>query len=417
MAADEGSKPANADSGAASTRDPRSYTAEEPGADGKGADGASKGSGDKDDAQGDGADGKAKKKGLLQRPVTLVILILVVLGLLIGAVLFWLHARNFESTDDAFVDTHLVRLAPQISGRVLRVLVEDNQRVTAGQAVIQIDPRDQQAQLSQAQSQKAQAQAQIAQAEATLVQNAAQVKVSAATYTQNLAQAQSSAAQATEAARDLIRYRTLKGVNAGAVSQQQIDQAESQAQSTAAQREAAVHQAAAAKNQIDATAAQAATARAQIAAGRAQEANADAQIRTAQYNLGYTMVYAPEAGTVAQRTIAIGNYVNPGAQIMAIVPLRTWITANFKETQLANMRAGQPATVHVDACPDADIHGHVDSIQRGSGQAFGLLPPENATGNFVKVVQRVPVKIVLDNVPRECPLGPGLSVEPKVRVR
>ncbi|WP_174301151.1 HlyD family secretion protein, partial [Caulobacter sp. S45] len=101
---------------------------------------------------------------------------------------------------------------------------------------------------------------------------------------------------------------------------------------------------------------------------------------------------------------------------MAIVPLRTWITANFKETQLAHMRAGQTATVHVDACPDAQITGHVDSIQRGSGQAFGLLPPENATGNFVKVVQRVPVKIVLDGAPKDCPLGPGLSVEPKVRI-
>ena len=280
-----------------------------------------------------------------------------------------------------------------------------------------IDPRDQQAQLSQAEAQKANAQAQIAQAQATLEQNAAQVKVTQATYTQNLAQAQSSAAQATEAARDLIRYQTLKGVNPGAVSQQQLDQAESQAQSMAAQREASARQAVAARNQIAATAAQAQTARAQIAAGHAQEANADAQIRTAQDNLAYTMVYAPEAGTVAQRTVAIGNYVNPGAQIMAIVPLRTWITANFKETQLAHMRAGQPVTVHVDACPDAAIRGHVDSIQRGSGQAFGLLPPENATGNFVKVVQRVPVKIVLDNAPRDCPLGPGLSVEPKVRVR
>ena len=417
MAADEGSKPAGADGGAAPTRDPRSYTAEDQGSDGgrgdKGDGGAEADADDKADQDGD----RPKGKGLLQRPVTLAILIVGVLALLIGSVLFWLHARNFESTDDAFVDTHLVRLAPQISGRVLKVLVEDNQRVASGQPVIQIDPRDQQAQLSQAQAQKSNAEAQIAQAQATLEQNAAQVKVSQATYTQNLAQAQSSAAQATEAARDLIRYQTLKGVNPGAVSQQQLDQAESQAQSMAAQREAAVRQAAAARNQIAATAAQAQTARAQIAAGHAQEASADAQIRTAQDNLGYTMVYAPEAGTVAQRTIAIGNYVNPGAQIMAIVPLRTWITANFKETQLAHMRPGQAVTVHVDACPDAKITGHVDSIQRGSGQAFGLLPPENATGNFVKVVQRVPVKIVLDNAPRDCPLGPGLSVEPKVRVR
>ena len=409
MAADEGAKGNGAEAGVPSTRDPRSYTAE---ADEVSEQGGAEDKGGKDDKKDGG-----KKKGLLQRPVTLVVLIVVVLALVIGAVLFWLHARQFESTDDAFVDTHLVRLAPQISGRVLKVLVEDNQRVKAGQPVLQIDARDQQAQLSQAQAQKANAQAQIAQAQATLDQNAAQVRVAEATYRQNLAQAASSAAQATNSARDLIRYQTLKGLNPTAVSQQQLDQAQATAQSNAAQREAADRQAVAARRQITATAAQSAAARAQIAAGQAQVAASDAQIRTSQNNLGYTTVYAPEAGTVAQRTIAIGNYVNPGTQIMAIVPLRTWITANFKETQLAHMRAGQSATVHVDACPDAKITGHVDSIQRGSGQAFGLLPPENATGNFVKVVQRVPVKIVLDNAPMDCPLGPGLSVEPKVRVR
>ncbi len=411
MAADQGAQDKGPDGGAPSTRDPRSYTAE---ADEGGGKGGPEDSGDKGSPKDE--EKEPKKKGLLQRPVTLILLIVLVLAAVIGAIAFFIHASHFESTDDAFVDTHLVRLAPQISGRVLKVLVEDNQRVEAGQAVIQIDPRDQQAQLSQAEAQKANAQAQIAQAQATLDQNAAQVRVAQATYTQNLAQAASAAATATNSARDLVRYQTLKGVNPSAVSQQQLDQAQSMAQGNAAQREAADRQTVAAQRQITATAAQADAAKAQIAAGQAQVGAADAQIRTAKDNLGYTMVYAPEAGTVAQRTIAIGNYVNPGAQIMAIVPLRTWITANFKETQLAHMRAGQIATVHVDACPQAEITGHVDSIQRGSGQAFGLLPPENATGNFVKVVQRVPVKIVLDNAPKDCPLGPGLSVEPKVRV-
>ena len=412
MAADDTS-PGGADAGGSKpTHDPRSYTAEDDQASGKGQDGSDDGDSDNGD-KGE----KKKKKGLTQRPVTLVLLIVGVLVVLVGGLLYYLHARNFQSTDDAFVDTHLVRLAPRISGRVSRVLVEDNQRVQAGQPVLEIDPQDQQAQLSQAQAQKSQAEAQIAQAQATLTQNGAQLKVSRATYAQNLSQAASSAAQATNAARDLVRYQTLKGLNPTAVSQQQLDQAEAQAQSTSAQRDAGDRMALAAKNQIDATGAQAGATRAMIAAGRAQEANADAQIRTAQLNLGYTTVYAPEAGTVAQRSIAIGAYVTPGAEIMAIVPLRTWITANFKETQLANMRVGQPVTVHVDACPASDIVGHVDSIQRGSGQAFGILPPENATGNFVKVVQRVPVKIILDNVPRDCPLGPGLSVEPKVRVR
>jgi membrane fusion protein, multidrug efflux system len=416
MAAEEGSA-GGADDGGAPTRDPRSYTAEggetppsEKGSDKqKEPDKGGNGGKGKDDGKG------GKRKG--PNPVTLVIVALVVLVLLILGVMYWLHARQFQSTDDAFVDTHLVRLAPRISGRVAEVLVEDNQNVTAGQVVVRIDSRDQQASLDQAQAQKAQAQAQIAQAQATLQQNAAQVRVAAATYTQNLAQAASSAAQATNAARDLVRYQTLKAVNPVAVSQQQLDQAQSQAQSTAANRDAALRQADAARRQITATQAQAGTARAQIAAGEAQVAAADAQIRSAQLQLSYTDVKAPEAGTVAQRSVAIGNYVNAGAQVMAIVPLHTWVTANFKETQLAHMRAGQPVTVHVDACPDVDLTGHVDSIQHGSGQAFGLLPPENATGNFVKVVQRVPVKILIDHAPPDCPLGPGLSVEPKVRVR
>jgi membrane fusion protein, multidrug efflux system len=418
MAAEEGSEH-GAEDGGSPTKDPRSYTAESEDSpnSGKGAE-KGKGKGDDSDKGGDGKDGdkgRGKRKG--PNPITLVILSLVVVILLVLGIIYWLHARQFQSTDDAFVDTHLVRLAPRISGRVEEVLVEDNQNVSAGQVVIRIDSRDQQASLDQAQAQKAQAEAQIAQAQATLDQNAAQVRVAEATYTQNLAQAASSAAQATNAARDLVRYQTLKGVNPVAVSQQQLDQAQSQAQSTAANRDAALRQADAARRQIAATQAQAGTARAQIAAGQAQVAAADAQIRSAQLQLSYTDVKAPEAGTVAQRSVAIGNYVNAGAQIMAIVPLRTWITANFKETQLAHMRAGQPATVHVDACPDADLNGHVDSIQHGSGQAFGLLPPENATGNFVKVVQRVPVKILIDHTPPDCPLGPGLSVEPKVKVR
>ena len=398
-------------------RDPRSYTAEagaaEGAAGGSAGQGASNGEGDKDKDDGP----KREKKGLLHRPITLTVLIVVAIVLLVVGIVYYLHARNYQSTDDAFVDTHLVLLAPQISGRVQSVLIEDNQRVKAGQAVIQIDPRDQQAQLAQAQAQRANAKAQIAQAVAMLKQAGSQTRVSEATYSQNLAQAASAASTATNSARDLVRYQTLKAVDSTAVSQQQLDQALSTAQSNAAQRRAADRQALAAKRQITVSEGQAYAAKAQIAAGQAQSAVAEAQIQTAQNNLGYTTVFAPEAGVVAQRTVAIGNYVNAGAQIAAIVPVHIYVTANFKETQLAHMRTGQGATVHVDACPDAKINGHVDSIQHGSGQAFGVLPPENATGNFVKVVQRVPVKIVLDQYPGECPLGPGLSVEPKVKVR
>src|SRR6202044_3454319 len=178
---------------------------------------------------GDGKDdgnGKPKHKGLLQRPVTLIVLAVVVTALIVFLVLYWLHSRNYQSTDDAFVDTHIVRVAPRISGRVTKVLVDDNQIVRAGQKLIEIDPRDQQASLDQSRATEAQADAQIAQAQAQLVQAQAQVRTAQATYAQDLAQAASQQAQATNAQRDYARYQALKAVNASAVSQQQLDQAE-----------------------------------------------------------------------------------------------------------------------------------------------------------------------------------------------
>jgi membrane fusion protein (multidrug efflux system) len=396
--------------------DPRSYDATAA-ADGDDA-GTSSKSEDKSGQEGKDQPPPKKKQSLVARhPVGVVIAVVVLVILLVLGILYWLHARNFESTDDAFTDTHLVRMAPRISGRVSRVAVEDNQQVKAGQVLLEIDPRDYQAKLAQAQANLAQADAQIAQAQAQLVQTNAQVNVSQANVRQAQASALSSAAQANFAASDLARYHTLKSLNPSAVAQQQLDQSTSQAQSTAAQHTAALRQVEAGEAQVRATASQRASARAQIQAGLAQRMNALAAIRSAELDLSYTVVKAPEDGTVAQRTVALGDYVTAGTQIMAIVPLNTYVTANFKETQLALMRPGQLADIRVDACPQFKIHGHVDSIQRGSGQAFGILPPENATGNFVKVVQRVPVKILFDNPPRDCPLGPGLSVDPKVRVR
>jgi membrane fusion protein (multidrug efflux system) len=358
-----------------------------------------------------------KKRSLWSRhPLGVLTAIVVVIVLLVLTVLFFLNARHFQTTDDAFIDTHLVRIAPRISGRVSRVLVDDNQFVRGGQDLVELDPRDELASLNKALATRAQAQAQIAQAQAQLLQIAAQIQVGEANVRQLSASERAAEAQAAFAASDLARYRALKAVNPTAVAQQQLDQATSQANSTAAQRDAALRQVQSAQAQVRATATQRAAAQAQISAGEAQVQSADAEIQSARLDLAYTTIRAPEDGNIAQRSVAVGTYLNAGAQVMALVPTRIWVTANFKETQLAHMRPGQPATVQIDACPTAKIHGHVDSIQRGSGQAFGILPPENATGNFVKVVQRVPVKIVLDDVPKDCPLGPGLSVEPSVRV-
>ena len=337
------------------------------------------------------------------RPFLLAAAAAIVIGVIILGINWYQNASHFESTDDAFIDAQIVRVAPQIAGRVVRVNVSDNQLVQPSQLLVEIDAGNAQTELQHVLAQEGQAEAQLQQART-------QVRVAQDTYEQSLANVAAATAQAQTAQTELNRYRDLQRLNPQAVAQQQVDQADMQARNTAAQRDAAQHQA-------QGQAAQRTAAAAQVQASEAAVNALRAQVAQARLSVGYERVYAPVAGHVAQKNVAPGNYVTVGQQMMAIVPLQIWVTANFKETQLAYMRPGQPVAIRVDACPNSDIRGHVDSIQRGAGQAFQILPPENATGNFVKVVQRVPVKIDLDTVPRDCPLGPGMSAEPTVRVR
>jgi membrane fusion protein (multidrug efflux system) len=352
------------------------------------------------DAEGEQA---TPRRSLSQHPILLVTGATLLALALLGGVVFWLHARHFESTDDAFIDAHIVRLAPQVSGRITQALVDDNQIVTPGQLLVVIDSADSETRVAQALAQRAQAQAQLDNA-------TVQIGVNQANYQQAQADVAAASAQADNAARDLARYRALQSVNPAAVAQQQFDQALALARQTAAQREALAKAAGARADQVKASLTL-------VVSGEDQVRAAQAQVDEANLNLGYARIVAPVAGHVAQNSVAVGNYVQPGTQILAIVPLDVWVTANFKETQLALMRVGQKVSVHVDGCPQDQIEAHVDSIQRGAGQAFSILPAENATGNFVKVVQRVPVKIVLDHPPKDCLLGPGMSVEPTVTVR
>jgi membrane fusion protein (multidrug efflux system) len=333
--------------------------------------------------------------------VAVIIGVLVVAA--VGGLLFWLHARDYESTDDAFIDAHIVRLAPQTSGRVTQVLAGDNQSIRAGQPLVVIDSADLETRVAQAKAQEAQAQSQVDNARV-------QIAVNQAAYEQALADVDAASAPAQNAAKDLARYRRLQTLNPAAVDQQQLDQLEAQARQTGAQFDAAVRAAKAKAEQVTAS-------RTQVTSGLDQERAAQSQVSEANINFGYARIAAPLAGHIAQKTVAVGNYVEPGTQLMAIVPLDIRVTANFKETQLALMRVGQSVAIKVDACPRDRIKGHVQSIQLGAGQAFAILPPENATGNYVKVVQRVPVKIVIDHPPADCWLGPGMSVEPTVRVR
>jgi membrane fusion protein (multidrug efflux system) len=392
---------------AALTLDGSGMAQDDPGPDGEA--GKDKGDGDKSGEdkgppKGEAHGGEVQKKpSPLRNPLVLIGAGVVVVILIVAVLLWWMQARRWQGTDDAYIDGHIVNLAPQISGIVDKVYVTDNAVVRAGQPLADIDAATFRAQAAQTGAQAAQVTAQIGQ-------QRAQVAAAQATYQQSRADAAGAAAQAEEAAHDLARYQHLHAIAPQAVSAQQLDQALANARNTAASRDSELKKADNAAQQIRA-------ARAQIGALQAQLNAAQAQIAQSQITLGDTRLYAPVDGYVAHLNIAPGGYVTPGQQLMAIVPSNLWVTANYKETQLALMRVGQRVDVKIDACSASPLRAHVDSIQRGAGQAFALLPPENATGNFVKVVQRVPVKIVFDRIPQDCPIGPGLSVEPNVLVR
>jgi membrane fusion protein (multidrug efflux system) len=282
--------------------------------------------------------------------------------------------------------------------------VSDNQDVNAGDVLVEIDPADYQARLDQAQASQAQAEAQVEQA-------SAQATVVEAQFRQAQANVMVAQANATNAQRDLARYTALRQAIPGAVSQQQLDAASTQARTTA-------DQVMVAQKSADAAKAQTGYVSRQILAAQAAVKSAQAQVSEADLNLSYTKVKAEVSGRISSKVVAPGNYIQPGTQIMAVVPADVYVTANFKETQLARMRPGQPADIRVDAWPDLKLHGHVDSIQPSAGQVFSVLPPQNATGNWVKIVQRVPVKIVFDSPPGDSNrrLGPGMSADVKVNL-
>ncbi|MEO5866491.1 MAG: HlyD family secretion protein [Sphingomonas sp.] len=354
------------------------------------------------------ADDKPKKPSIFTRPLFWIILFAVVATAVIGGTLYYLDARQYESTDDAFVDAHIVRIAPTVAGTLTYVANSDNRHVTPGTLLAVVDSSGSNAKVIEAESN-------VKQAEAQFDQSRAQVAAAQAQRDQAAAQARAPMANAVKAAQDLARYESLLRIDPSAVAGQQLDQARANARSTAAE-------AAAARKQINTADAQVAVARRQVGASQAVIAARRAQVSQANVTLGDARLTAPVAGQIVNRQVNLGSYVGPGTQLMALVPDEVWITANFKETQLQRMRIGQPVTIKVDAYPDVEFKGHVDSVQRGAGQAFALLPPQNATGNYVKVVQRVPVRILFDRDqnspdPRKYPLGPGMSAIPTVKVR
>ncbi|QNQ19664.1 HlyD family secretion protein [Kosakonia sp. SMBL-WEM22] len=358
-----------------------------------------------DDAQDDEKEQQDDKPRKRPGKKPLIILGIVVVVMVVVALVWWLMTRNQETTDDAFTDGDAVTIAPKVAGYVTDLRVKDNQRVKKGDLLVVIDPRDATAQRDQAQAQLGLATAQLHQAQAQL----------ALSKVQYPAQRDEARAQVLKAKADLANaeasYRRQRGVDPRATTQQNIDTANAQLRSAQAQLASAQAQLEVAE-QVQLQIRQQET---NVEAREQQVAQAKAQLETANLNLSWTNVRAPFDGYVTKRNVQNGTLVQAGTALFSLVSQEVWVTANFKESQLERMRPGNKVTVTVDAWPDLELEGHVDSIQQGSGSKFAAFPSENATGNFVKIVQRVPVKIVIDKgLDPNKPLPLGLSVEPKV---
>jgi membrane fusion protein (multidrug efflux system) len=346
----------------------------------------------------------AKKMGKLP----LIVLALVAAVILIIAIFYFLSTRNVVTTDDAQVDGNAVTMETKVSGYVTELDVTDNQRVKAGQILFRIDPRDYIATRDQQKGALAQAQAQEANARANLdiVRVTAPAKLAAAK-----AQTASSAATLDYAAADLNRQTS---VDRRSTSQQSIDQASENLRTAKANLTSNQAQAV----QADVVPQTISQAQAQVDEAFAQVTQAKAQLASAELNVAYTEIRAPQDGWITQRNIHLGTYLSAGQSAFSLVAPTFWVTANFKENQLKRMRLGQKVMIKIDAYPKLRLEGHVDSIQMGTGSKFSAFPAENATGNFVKIVQRVPVKIVIDRgLDAGHPLPLGLSVISTVDVQ
>jgi membrane fusion protein, multidrug efflux system len=358
-----------------------------------------------------------KKKTPLfrRRGVVIGAAVVATLAIVYLATIFF-HNLTHESTDDAFIDAHVVSVAPKIAGKIAAVKVNDNQLVKKGQVLLEIDSRDVEAEVARKRAALEVAKARLENAQMSAEQAEAHVKTLQAAYAAAQASTQAAAAETAKQRGDLARNSGL--IASGAISKQDFQHSQSDTTSSEATLESKKKQLQAAAAYAEEGKKQAGSARAQVSAAKAEVAAAQAELHQAELQNSYTEVAAPEAGRVTNKSIEPGNYVQIGQPLFAIVPQHVWVTANFKETQLAAMRPGQPVEVEVDAYPERSLRGHVDSIQAGSGARFSLLPPENATGNFVKVVQRVPVKIALDEQPEVAQvLGPGMSAVPDVKVK
>lgn len=348
-----------------------------------------------------------------------VIFAVLLLGLAAWFAHFAWHAHFYESTDDAFVTGHVDQLSARVSGHVARILVEENQQVAAGDAVVQLDPLERQIEVRRTEAGLAQARAQAEQARAAV--KAASTGIEVARMRVRTAEAGLAEAKARLGLAELTRTRVAKLFEqGGATTRAALDDAETALTAARAGCDAAEAELATARGSVESARAAHEVAIAQNGAAEAAIGVAEAEVADAKRLLDLCTVRAPVAGRIGRRNVEIGNYVQPGQILFSLVEPELWVVANFKETQLTLMREGQAVDVEVDALSGPALHGRVESFSPASGAQFALLPADNATGNFTKVVQRVPVKIVLDAASRGAAaevLRAGLSTVVEVRVR
>ncbi|WP_437611371.1 HlyD family secretion protein [Erwinia sp. V71] len=334
-----------------------------------------------------------------KRVFTLFAVIMLVAALLVLG-WWWFVGRSVESTDDAFIDGHLAQVSAQVDGRISRIVVQDNQRVKRGDLLLELDPRDRQIALDKALAARAITEARLAQTRAELT--ALEANIGQAEANLQLAEVESQRDQ-----KEYQRYRN----SGSAVSHSDLDAKAASAKTSAATLQAQ-------RKTLSYNQAQLQKAQATLQEYQATLQQDDSEIASARLLLSYTRVTAPSDGFVTKRTAEAGNTISSGTTLMYVIDDHVWVTANFKETQLAHMRPGQRVEVSIDAWPQQRYQAKVDSIQRGTGAVFSLLPAENATGNYVKIVQRVPVKIVFtDDAVSRLPLAPGMSVIPYVSIQ
>ncbi len=340
--------------------------------------------------------------------------LLFMVAIIVGARIY-ARASSFESTDDAFLDAHITGIAPKVAGRVANVLVTDNQDVKKGELLVEIDPGDFDAQVAQRKAALIFAQANELSAQASYEQSVAHLTTLQATVEQEEAGALASTAQAEQANADLARARELfaKKVN----TPQDLDKAIATAKSDRALVELTGKRVNGARSQLAEGQQSVNSEKAKIETARAQITQAEADLQLANLNASYARIVAPEDGRITRKAVEPGSYAQVGQTLFSLVSRDVWVSANFKENQIGAMRPGQVTDVVIDALPGREFKARVDSIQAGSGARFSLLPPENATGNYIKVVQRVPVKLTFVDQPQsELRLGPGVSVVPTVSI-